>query len=250
VAEVSDTRFRTAREVGERLGLPVLGQVPPGRGPALGLVSDNGRGPDPAAAEAYRSVRTVLDVRARAERARLIQITSPDAGDGKTTLAANLAACLAQSGKSVVLVDGDLRRPRVHELCRVPSDVGLATVLAGETDLAKAVRPGPVAGLSVLPSGRVPTNPAELLASARWPQTLAALGGLFDFVLVDTPPLLDAADAAAVVPHVDQVLLALHLSRTDRGRAERARELLQVLGARVLGVVVNGGDAGGSAGYG
>jgi capsular exopolysaccharide synthesis family protein len=250
VAEVGDTRFRTAREAGERLGLPVLGQVPPGRGPAVGLVSDNGRGPDPAVAEAYRSVRTVLDVRARAEGARLIQVTSPDAGDGKTTLAANLAVCLAQSGKSVVLVDGDLRRPRVHELCRVPADVGLSAVLAGEADLAKAVRPGPVAGLSVLPCGRVPANPAELLASARWHETLAALGGRYDFVLIDTPPLLDAADAAAVVPHVDQVLLALRLTRSDRGRAERARELLQVLGARVLGVVVNGSDQGASAGYG
>jgi capsular exopolysaccharide synthesis family protein len=250
-AEMADTRFRTAREVRARLGLPVLGHVPAarlGRGP-VGLVSDNGRGPDPAAAEAYRAVRAVLDVRARAEGARVIQITSPAAGDGKSTLAANLAACLAQAGKSVVLVDGDLRRPRQHQLCRVPGDVGLAAVLAGDADLAQAVRPGPVAGLSVLPCGRVPANPAELLASARWHDTVAALAGRYDFVLVDTPPLLDAADAAAVVPHVDQVLLALRLTRTERGRAERARELLRILGARVLGVVVNGSDEGDATAY-
>jgi capsular exopolysaccharide synthesis family protein len=254
LAELSDPRFRTAKEVRDRLGLPVLGHIPPRpwRGAPLGLVaaSGNGRSPDPAQAEAYRAVRTVLSVRARAEGARVIQITSPEAGDGKTTLAANLAACLAQAGQRVVLVDGDLRRPRVHELCKVPDDVGLSAVLAGDADLAKAVLPGPVAGLSVLPCGRVPANPAELLASTRWHETVAALGSRYDFVLIDTPPLLDAADAAAVVPHVDHVLLALHLSRTDRGRAERARELLQVLGARVLGVVVNGSERDGAAGYG
>jgi capsular exopolysaccharide synthesis family protein len=256
LAELGDPRFRTAREVRDRLGLPVLGHIPPrvGRAAPVGLLAGNGNGNgralDLAEAEAYRAVRAVLAVRARAEGARVIQITSPAAGDGKTTLAVNLAACLAQAGQSVVLVDGDLRRPRVHELCKLADDVGLSTVLAGDVDLATALRPGPVAGLSVLPCGRVPANPAELLASARWHETLAALGGLYDFVLIDTPPLLDAADAAAVVPHVDQILLALHLTRTDRGRAERARELLQVLGARVLGVVVNGSDQGGAAGYG
>jgi capsular exopolysaccharide synthesis family protein len=244
-AEMGDTRFRTAGEVSERLGLPVLGQVPrPARRVPADPFSRNGHGPEPGAAEAYRAVRTLLSVRAGAEGARVIQITSPGDGDGKTTLATHLAACLARAGKRVVLIDADLRRPRLQDLCRVPADVGLVSVLAGEVEVAQAVRPGPVPGLSVLPCGPVPADPAEVLTSARWQETLARLGAGHDFVLIDTPSLLGTADAAAVVPHVDQVLLALHLTRTDRGRAERARELLRILGAKVLGVVVNGGGHG------
>lgn len=262
VAEAADRRFRTAREVSRQLGLPVMGRVPPlkplpapaGPTAALSFPAPSANGyllGSSAAAEAYRALQIVLDVRAGAAGAKVIQIVSPGAGDGKTTLAASLAVCLARAGKQVALVDADLRNPRLHQCCGVPGDVGLSSVLAGETDLAGALRPGPCPGLSVLPGGPVPANPAELLASPLLAPILAALRRGHDFVLVDSPPLLTVADPVVLVPRVDQVLLTLRLSRTDRDEAVRARELLDVLGARVLGVVVQG-DAGSAcpAGYG
>jgi succinoglycan biosynthesis transport protein ExoP len=255
-AESVDRRFRTAGEAGQRLGLPVIGQLPPARpGPeklAPPGPSANGHLPAPSAsAEAFRALRAVLDVRAGAAGAKVLQVTSPGAGEGKTTLATNLAVSIAQSGKTVVLVDADLRNPRLHHLWGVPGDVGLSSVLAGATGLEAALRPGPRPGLTVLPGGPLPASPAELLASPLLPEVLATLRQRYDYVLIDSPPLLGVADPAVLVPRVDQVLLTLRLSRTDRDQAAEARQLLDMLGARVLGVVIQGDRGRGRpAGYG
>lgn len=255
----ADTSFRTPEEVRRRLGLPIVGHVPFAAGGAApagalaeldpGLVSVHR--PTSPEAEAYRGVRTALYFNTHGGRHTVLQVTSPNMGDGKTTLAANLAVSIAQSGRRVLLVDADLRRPRVHRMFAVPGKVGLADVIAGEGEAEAVVQPTAVPNLSVLPCGRRPANPAELLTSPRLEDVLDDLRRAFDFVIVDTPPLLAVSDPCAVAPRVDGVILTIRASKNGRPAAERARDLLAGLKANCIGVVVNGvGRHGTMSGYG
>jgi capsular exopolysaccharide synthesis family protein len=260
LAEVTDLTFRGPQEIRRRLGLPVVGHIPsfanlpapaagrevPGLAPTLCAVYH----PKSSAAEAFRGVRTALYFSTRGEGHKVIQITSPDQGDGKTTLAANLAVALAQAQKRVILVDADLRRPSVHKLFGVSAAQGLASVLGGEADLPNVVQQTAVPGLSVLTCGPVPPNPAELLTLPRFAQLLADLRARYDCVIIDTPPLLAVTDPAVVSPLADGVILTIRLSKNARPHAERAKEVLTTLGARVIGVVVNGVDPKRSRTYG
>ncbi len=250
LAELTDRSFRSPAEIRRRLGLPVLGHVPPIR---TGLPSERDAPsrldptlvgflrPKSTEAEAYRGVRTQLYFSTQGRGHQVIQVTSPNPGDGKSTLAANLAVSIAQSGKRVVLVDCDFRKPRVHKLFDLPNpDVGLASVMAGDTSLDAAVRPCEVPNLSILPCGPRPANPAELLTSPSFADVLADLRGRFDFVVVDTPPVLAVSETAAVAARVDGVLLVFRMTKMARPMAERAREQLAAVGARMVGVVING----------
>jgi capsular exopolysaccharide synthesis family protein len=255
LAEVRDKSFRTPEEIRRRLRLPVVGHIPfvsiaKGKGPLdPSLLSFHC--PGSPEAEAYRGVRTAVYFSTRGERHKVLQVTSPNMGDGKTTMIANLAVSIAQSGRKVVLVDADLRRPRVHRLFGLPARSGLALVVAGSADLAEAVQDSGVPGLSVLACGPRPSNPAELLTTPRFEEVLEHLREDHDFVLVDTPPLLAVTDPCVVAPRVDGVLLVLRASKNGRPPAERACSLLAGLGANVLGVVVNGvGKQGAMNGYG
>jgi capsular exopolysaccharide synthesis family protein len=254
VAELQDKSFRTPDEIRRRLGLPVVGYIPMLRVESA-TAEEQASALDPSLyayhraksreAEAYRGVRTALLFSARRDGVRIIQVTSPEMADGKTTLVANLAISLAQSGKRVLLIDADFRRPRIHKMFGLSADRGLATVIAGEGDVSAVVQPSGVEGLAVLPCGPIPPNPAELLTSPRFQEALKALDAQYDFVLVDTPPLLAVTDPSSVVPCVDGVLVVIRFSRHARPKAERARDMLAALGARVLGVIVNGvGDRG------
>jgi succinoglycan biosynthesis transport protein ExoP len=191
-------------------------------------------------AEAYRAVRTALYFSTQGGGCHVVQVSSPNMGDGKTTLALNLAISIAQSGKRILLIDADLRRPRLHKALGVPGQTGLASVIAGQAELSAAVRETTVPGLSVLPCGAVPANPAELLTSPRFKEIIELLRGQYDFVLIDTPPLLAVTDPSVVAPRVDGVLLTIRLSRQSVPQCVRAKEVLDALGARLLGVVVNG----------
>jgi capsular exopolysaccharide synthesis family protein len=251
-ADAVDHSFRTSAELRHRLGVPVIGRIPllPARNgdlpgsehkiarldPLLCTYYD----PNSTEAEAYRSVRTALYCHNHGQQCRVVQITSPSPGDGKTTLAANLAVSIAQSGKSVLLVDADLRNPRLHEVYGLANQVGLTSVLAGEARLEEAVHPSPVGGLVVLPSGPLPPNPAELLTSPRFQEALDSLRERYDCVLVDTSALLQVSDACAVARRADGILLTVGLSKSGGPDAERAREVLDSLEVKVLGVVANG----------
>jgi capsular exopolysaccharide synthesis family protein len=255
--DVLDRSFRTPEEIRRRLGLPVVGHVPfltepagrdeRGRLDPLLVVHHN---PTSSEAEAFRGVRTALYFSTRAERHKVIQITSPQMGDGKSLLAANLAVAMAQSGRRVVLVDADLRRGRLHRIFGLTSRTGLASVIGSAVELATAVQETEIPRLSVLPCGPRPTNPAELLTDPRLEEVLEELRGQYDFVLVDTPPLLAVSDSSSVVPRVDGVLFVLRPGKNGRPPAERARDLLAESHALVFGVVVNGVAKAGSIGYG
>lgn len=261
LADITDKSFRSPDEIRRRLGLPVVGHIP-----SLitedeeRLRADNPSGLDPALctyfkpksrkSEVFRGIRTALYFSTRGEGHKVIQITSPNMGDGKTTLSTNLAVSIAQSGKRTLIIDADFRRPRIHKVYNLPNDVGFASVIMGQAELRDAIQPTIIPGLSVLSSGPIPPNPAELLTSPRVKELLDDLREMFDFIIVDTPPLLVVTDPCVVAPRVDGVLMAIRVAKNSRPVAERAREVLGNLGANVLGVVVNGVNLFGPEGYG
>lgn len=252
LAETADKSFRTPEEIRRRLGLPVVGHIPQLR-PDAATLKQLATGqtcldpmlctlhrPKSPQAEAFRGVRTALYFSTQGEVHQIIQVTSPSASDGKSTLAANLAICIAQSGKKIVLLDADFRKPRQHKIFGATAKKGLASVVAGEVEWKDAVQPTSVPGLFLLPCGGHPENPAELLTSDRFKELLDVLREQYEYVIVDTPPLLAVSDPSAVAPRVDGVLLAVRVSKNARPNAERAREILMNLGARIFGVVVIG----------
>jgi capsular exopolysaccharide synthesis family protein len=265
LADRTDKSFRTAEEIRRRLGLPIVGHIPLIKPAEEALAdTDPDYAPDPLLwtyyrpqsqeAEAYRGVRTALYFSMRGKDHRVIQITSPDMGDGKTTLVANLGVSIAQSGKKVLLIDADFRRPRLHQVFAIPAPQGLTSIIQGDAEPKDVIQPAQVSGLAVLPCGQVPPNPAELLMAPRFQELLDTFRAQYDFVLIDTPPLLAVTDPCVVAPCVDAVLLNIRVSKNGRPNAERAKEILSTLGVTVLGVVVNGVDgraqaAGYSYGY-
>ncbi len=256
LADVSDKSFRDPAEIRRRLGLPLVGHIPyltadadterqrQAGGATLDPLLVTYFRPKSLDAEAYRAVRTALFFAAGGVGHKVIQVTSPNKGDGKSLMIANLAVTVAQSGKRVLLVDADCRRPRQHRVFNLPSAAGLASVLGGRTDLEAAADAAtvetPVPGLAVMPCGPIPPNPSELLTAPRFKELLELVRGRYDYVLIDTPPLLAVTDPCVVAGRVDGLFLTVRLTRRGRPDAERAREILAGLGVNVYGVVVNG----------
>lgn len=257
LAERTDRSFKDPGDVSRTLGMPILGHIPalslpeiPDEASPIDASVVAHHGPRTQEAEAYRGLRTSLYFSTQGGGNQVIQVTSPTAGDGKSTLSSNLAVCMAQSGRKVLLLEADLRKPRIHKLIRVPSPgTGLAGILNGSARLAEAVVPSGIANLSVVCGGSRPDNPAELLTSARFKEVVEEARGAFDIVIIDTPPLLAVSDPCVVAPRVDGVLLTIRLHKDSRPAAERAAEILSGLDARLLGVVVNGFGASGGHGY-
>ena len=205
--------------------------------------------PKGVGAEAYRAVRTALYFDARRENHRVVQITSPEVGDGKTTLAANLAVSAANSGKRVLLLDADFRRPKVQKLFGLKGPDGLAAILEGKVELDEATRDTPVDNLWIIPCGKRTKNPADLLTAHRFAELVDVVREKYDMVILDSPPLLAVTDPAAIAPRVDTVVLVTRLANRTREATTRAREMLASLGASVLGIVVNGVKPGRKSGY-
>ncbi len=242
-----DQSFRGPNEISSTLGLPILGHVPQmnlnGRrkaNSAADQVLCTVTGDYRDANESYRSIRTGLYFSDTADQTRIIQVTSPAPGDGKSTLAANLSVSIAQSGRSVLLIDADLRRPRVAKLFGMTQTNGIPDVILGSIGLQAAIRRTSVEGLSVLATSMPMSNPSEVVSHQRFQDILDEARQLFDYVIIDTPPVLAVADACAVAARVDGVLLTFRLRRDTKVTSTEASSLLQSVGARVLGVVVNG----------
>ena len=199
--------------------------------------------------EAFRNLRTSLIWSDGGEALKTLVVTSAAPGEGKTLTAANLAVTLAYDGLRVLLVDCDIRRPRVHGLFRMPRSPGLMEVLiasngvGGPSALPAAIRETSVTGLSVLPCGALPSNAAHLLSGTRMRILLQELREQYDIIVLDTPPVLATADAGIVASLTDGVLLVVRAGTTDRNAAQRAYQQLANVGARVVGTVLN--DPGG-----
>jgi polysaccharide biosynthesis transport protein len=193
----------------------------------------------PAGIEAFRLLRSSLKWTQRDGAAKTLVVSSALSEEGKTTTSANLAVVTALEGKRVLLIDGDLRRPRLHKVFRVPRSPGVAQVLRAGLSPAAAVRDTSFAGLSFLPAGRDTDDIADFIGSDRMRGLLAALSDQFDMIIIDTPPVLAVADAVALGPLVDGVLLVVGAGTTDRHAVEQALSQLESAGARVVGAVLN-----------
>lgn len=240
--EALDTRILDAQVLAELSGRPLIGTI--GRWTA-GNVDRVAiaAAPHSPAAETFRQLRTNLQFLRVAEdtagKGHVVSITSSLAGEGKSTVASNLAAALAETGARVLLVDADLRRPSVGDFLGVESAVGLTTVLTGQAELEDVVQEWGEAGLRVLPSGAVPPNPTELLASPAMRRLLDELRQRYEHVIVDTAPLLPVADAAVLSQLVDGTIVVARAGRVRRAQLAQALANLDQVSAPVLGLVLN-----------
>lgn len=233
-------------------GLPVLGMIPV---VASWKNRDDTRvisrvEPSSPAAEAYRSLRTSINFLGVDRSMRVLQITSSNASEGKTTTIANLGVALARAGERVVIVNCDLRRPRIHEFFGLPDSIGFTDVFLGEMPISNALQEVPgEPNLRILASGKLPPNPSEVLASPRTEQIFAALKKQNVMVLIDCPPVLPVTDAAVLSSRVDGIVLVASANTTPGKDLGRAIELLGQVGAPLLGTVLNGVSAEGGYGY-
>ena len=257
LVELADKTFHNPDEIIHQLNVPLIGHIPViGQGKRYlveGSVIEPAvctyHRPKSQVSEAFRAVRTALYFNTQGKQHSVIQVTSPTPGDGKSTLASNLAVSIAQSGKRVLLVDADMRRPRQHATFGITAKQGFATVLSGESHWRECLyEVEELEGLSIMPCGSRPQNPAELCSSPQVKDLIAEMREEFDFVVIDSPPLLAVTDACPIAARVDGVILCLRIKKNVRVSAERATEMLRNLGANCIGLVVNG--VGAQSGYG
>ncbi|MCA1682723.1 MAG: P-loop NTPase [Actinobacteria bacterium] len=268
LSHLLDTRVRSADDIRERLGLPLLARIPepPRRlqaGNEVVMLAD----PDSMHSEAFRMLRTNLEFVNLERRARSIMLTSAVEQEGKSTTAVNLAVAFARAGHRVALVDLDLRRPMLARVFGLEGRPGLTDVVLGDATLERAIasiavtprsagasaggngsRHGVAGILEVLPSGRLPPDPGELVASAALDGILASLSDRAELVLIDAPPLLHVGDAMALSAKVDAMVIVARLNVLRQPMLHEVRRLLDSSPATALGFVVTGAEL--EAGYG
>jgi succinoglycan biosynthesis transport protein ExoP len=236
-----DRRPRSLLEASFILGVPILGAVPTAT--KKRSISAVGRkvylDPNSRVAEAYRAVRTTLIFGSPKNRAKTIVVTSPTAGDGKTTLASNLGIALAQAQQHVLLVDVNLHNPMQHKVFKVAAEPGLSSVLAHGQLLDEVVRHSCIAGLDLLLSGPKIANSSEIIAGKAFANTKAVLASKYDYIVIDTPPVLSTSDACILAALCDVAVIVYSAKRSTRMDLEQTRNALQGVGARVFGAIVN-----------
>jgi capsular exopolysaccharide synthesis family protein len=255
--EYLDSSIKTPEEVEQLVNLPALGIVP-----AMNSINGHRRRglpgtavkasttelatvaqPHSVVSEAYRALRTSILLSTSKHPPQVILITSGQPREGKTTTALNLAITLAQRGDRVVLIDSDLRRPRVHRALHVSSEGGLSSFLSGNLTIDNLPKPVPkVPNLFVIAAGPTPPNPAELLSSEPVSTLFSELRRQFDFVILDSPPTITVADSMILAAHADGVILVAHGGVTTRESLRHTRKLIGSTNARIIGVVLNNVD--------
>ena len=247
-----DQRLRSAEEARQSLQLSVLAVLPRQKremqrseGTAVAKWDI-----DSHYAEAARSLRTAVYFGMVEGEGNLVQVTSPDASDGKSTIASNLAIAMAKAGQRTLLIDADLRKPRQAERFGLSEEQGLSTLLASDVAPDAVIQKSELEGLDVLTSGPVPANPAEILGSQRFVKLLKVLGKQYDRVIVDSPPVLPVTDARIIASRCTTTLLTVRIDKTSKKRAAAARDSLLGAGAKLLGIAVNDMPRGIGYGYG
>lgn len=255
--EYLDSSVKTPEEVEQLVNVPALGIVPamnsvnghrrralPGTAVKAGTTElATVAQPHSVVSEAYRALRTSILLSTSKHPPQVILITSGQPREGKTTTALNLAITLAQRGDRVVLIDSDLRRPRVHRALHVSNESGLSSYLSGNRAIDNLAQPVPkVPNLFVIAAGPTPPNPAELLSSEPVSTLLSELRRQFDFVILDSPPTITVADSMILAAHADGVILVAHGGVTTRESLRHTRKLLGNTSARIIGVVLNNVD--------
>lgn len=249
VIDLLDNTVKSQEQVEAVLGLPFLGIVPTIRaqkgGSGLGL-GDRDRfilqHPHSSAAECCRTIRTNLMFMSPDEPLAALLVTSSGPQEGKSTTVVNLAITMAQSGKRTLLIDTDMRRPRLHQTFGVPNEVGLANVILGEAPLEQALQRAGVPNLDLLTCGPIPPNPAELLHTESFQSVLASLRSRYDRLLFDSPPVGVLSDALVLGTMVDGVVLVVQAGKTSLPAATQARRRIEDVGGRIVGAVLNNVD--------
>lgn len=189
--------------------------------------------------EAYRILRTNIQFSSPDKKLQSILITSSGPSEGKSTTSVNLAVSLAQTGNRVIIVDCDQRKPNVHKLFTISNITGLSNLLVGEATVDEAIIDSGVENLYILPAGRRPPNPSELLASEKMKTLLETLRETFDYIILDTPPVIMVTDAQLLSKYADGCILVVASGQADREAAVKAKELLENANAKILGIVLN-----------
>lgn len=251
LAEMLDNTLKQEEDIEGVLQLPFLGLVP---SVALANVKAEDRTADherdlfaarntrSPQAEAFRAIRTNLLFMSTTRKIRRVMVTSAAPQEGKSMTTIGIGSAMAAAGNRVLIIDADMRRPRQHRAMGVANETGLSTVLLGETTIDDAVKSTEVAGMFLMPCGPVPPNPAELLHSDKFQGLLDRLGEKFDLVLLDSPPLVAAADAAVLSTLVDGVVYVARFKKTTKDLAKRMLRTLRDINAPVLGAVLNDVD--------
>ena len=242
--EMLSDELRGRADFEDHAGVPVLAVIPKvaswrRKSEAKLITLDQ---PKSVVSEAYRTLRTSILFSAMQRGLHTIMVASANAGEGKSTTAANLAVVLADSGKRVVLISADLRKPRLHKFFGLETEPGLSNALAGESTVWDTLQAPEIENLRVMVSGPVPARPTELLQSEAMGELVADLRDVSDFVIIDTSPILPVADALVLAPLVDGILLVADASITTRSAVTHTRELLDQVDARLIGAVFNDYD--------
>jgi capsular exopolysaccharide synthesis family protein len=256
--EYLDDTIRTTEEVESYLNLPALAAIPTidsmvKRRLLLVGANDDGEGRQntellihtdsrSSLAEAYRQLRTSILLSTAGHAPKSLLVTSSLPAEGKTTTAINTAISLAQTGAKVLIIDADMRRPRLHSVFDISNAEGLSTLLASElsdNDILQTIQYDEDSKLNLLPSGPVPPNPAELIGSNQMADLLKLLQNNFTHVVVDSPPIASFTDGVLIASMVDGVILVVHSGKSSRQIVRRSRQLLQDIGAKIFGVVLN-----------
>ena len=266
-----DRSIRTLDDIDRYLKLPSLGIIPRHTKPSLAannklLASRNASDPKSVnsqksvewiachdtgsvSTEAYRNLRTSILLSAhKGNPPRSLLVTSSQKGEGKTTTAINMAIALAQTGAKVMLLDCDMRNPNVHKALNLRNDAGMSTFLSGNADLSSLIQVSSIPNLSVVPSGPIPPNPAELVGSPHMQEGLLLLQSLVHYVVIDTPPVLAVADARILGTVADGVIMVVKAGTTSKDAVRHTKQLLEEINARILGILLNNVDLH-SAGY-
>ena len=240
--EYLDNTVKSADDVEAKLGVPVLGVVMRlEAAPEKGIEGFVLQDPQSAFAECYKALRTSILLSSAVNPPKNILITSVSPGEGKTVTSVNLAMTIAQSEKSVLLVDSDLRKPRVHKIFGLDNSKGLSTYLAGASDIDIICRDA-ASNLSIIPSGPVPPNPSELLSSSKMYDLLSALNEKFDIIIWDAAPLLTVTDSLILSKVLDGTIIVARAGDTTYESVGRALKSLHDIESHFLGVIVNGLD--------
>jgi capsular exopolysaccharide synthesis family protein len=241
--EQLDTSVTTQADVEERVGVPFLGFLP--RVALEKTAPDDERDlyvfrhPRSPAAEACRAIRTNLLFMSPDRPLRTMLVTSSGPREGKSTCVIATGIAMAQSGNRVLLVDTDMRRPRLHRALGTPNDRGVSSVLVGDATLDEVIKSTEVPGLFLIPSGPIPPNPAELFHTQRFKDFVSAVGSRFDRVIFDSPPVNAVADPVVLATHVDGSFLVIRAAATHRAMARRAVRVLTDVKVRIFGAVLN-----------
>ncbi len=238
-----DTSVKTLEDAERHLGLPVLGVIPQDAGL---LMLQGSNGPD---AEAYRILRTNIELKRSLFKATTFAVVSSSAGEGKTTTLINLAYVFAQAGYSTLMIDADLRRPMLARYAEVNGDVGLLNYLTGEAQLKDVVFRTDVPNLYLVPSGPLPSDPSGVLGSYRMGNLLSEASKRFDIIFIDSPPILGISDSSLLVSKADATLLVLQPRRMQLKALQRAKDVIRSAGGNPMGLVMNNVDISGDTQY-